>query len=646
MRFGRVLLSAFVVLAGSVAAVAERIPVETLFRQPEFRSFQVSPDGSHLAVIGPWEERGNLFVYDLESGDVRRVTAFTDNQVESFMWANDERLIFWVSDEGYPSVGMFAVNKDGRRSRVLVPAGGAANPWAYTDVIHRLPDDREHVLVINNDRRLSYPDVYRLNIYREPRHLTRRARGGTVFAGVEVERNPGKVVGWGTDYDGNVRIATTSDPEEGTSVLVRPEPGGEWIDMAAFEHEAPSWSPLGISDDGKTLFVVSNMDEDRAGIYTIDLKTGEIGDRLYGNETYDVSAMRFSRFRRAPVAITYHTERPQVRWLDEEKRLVQEALDNAFPDTHNAITSMSDDESVMVVTSSSDRHAPFFNLVRIKEGRLSVTPLGESRPWLDPEELAPMRPVQYESRDGLTIHGYLTMPPGWSEGDDPVPLVVNPHGGPWARDLWGFYPEVQFFASRGYGVLRVNFRGSTGYGRKHLRAGDRTWGTDMQNDVVDGVRWAIAEGYADESRIGIHGASYGGYTVMMQLVQHPDMYRWGINFVGPVDLPSLIRHRRNHENVYGLYSRTIGDPEADMDLLSDFSPVNHVDKLQAPVFIVHGSNDLLVPIDQATTLRSAMRRAGKEFEWLVKSDEGHGFQRQENIFELYHAIESFVEEHF
>ncbi len=632
---------------------ADQIPVEDFFRDPEFRNFQVSPDGTHLAFLGPWERRTNIFVYEIATGDARRVTAFRDSQIRDFFWANDERLLFYVEESGFEaSIGIFAVDRDGRRSRVLVPPAEAVvnvSVIRQTVVIDRLKDDPEHVLVVNNERRLDYPDVFMLNIYREPRRRMAGARRGasTAIAAQEVERNPGTVRGWFTDQQGRLRLGIRSNRENRTrTVIYRGDENSEWEDLVTFDEGAPGWEPIGFSYDEEILFVSSNLDRNTSGIYTYDLAARELGDLVYAHDEVDVTGLTFSDYRRAPISIRYETDRPQVRWLDEEKKMIQQALDSVFPDTLNRITSMSEDERVLVVRSFSDRHSPFYHLLRIQEGGLNMIPLGHSRKWLDPDRMAPVRPIQYEARDGLSIHGYLTMPRGWKEGDEPVPLVVHPHGGPWVRDSWGFNPEVQFLANRGYAVLQMNFRGSTGYGRSLLRAGDKAWGGEMQTDLKDGVKWAIAEGYADPDRIGIFGASYGGYATMMQLVLYPETYRWGINYVGPVDLRELILHRRRHEEVFAHYSRTIGDPDEDRELLAEHAPITHIERLQAPVFVVHGRNDARVPMNQATMLRQALERHDKEYEWLVKPDEGHGFRNEENVIELYTRIDAFIEKHF
>lgn len=607
-----------------------RIPVEDFFRNPEFASFQVSPNGRYVAALGPFENRLNLFVFDREDGAIQRITETRRNSVQSFVWANNDRLLYFMDDDGNESFGIFAVNRDGSRSRVLVEpiaARQGVTVLRQTILLDRYDQDDDLIMVINNDRHLDYPDVYLMNIQNGGRRI--------------FERNPGNVVSWVPDQSGVIRAAIFSDraaKEQG--ILYRSSPAEDWKEIVRFGVDAPSWSPIAFDHSEEILYVSSNLQQDRAGIYAYILETGEF-ELIYENDVVDVSGLIMSDFRQSPIGIIYQEFKPRTVWFDEEKKDIQMILDENFPDTVNIISSMSDEEDVMVITSYSDRQPVFFNLIAIgDDGTLSLTPLGHSRSWLNPEYLSEMRPISIEARDGKTLHGYLTIPTG-SDGKN-LPMVVHPHGGPWARDNWGFNPTIQFLANRGFAVLQINFRGSTGFGRTLLRAGDKQWGESMQHDVIDAVRWAIEEGIADRDRIGIYGASYGGYTVMAQMTQYPEYYQWGINNVGPVELRALIRHRRQLTELLDFYSRTIGHPDDERDLLAAHSPINFIDRLQAPVFIIHGSLDPRVPVAQANMLRREMRRHNKEYKWLVKTDEGHGFRKEENRIEQYQQIEAFL----
>jgi dipeptidyl aminopeptidase/acylaminoacyl peptidase len=627
------MVAAFLAATPIFSLSAERpplIPVEDFFRNPEFVSFQVSPSGRYIGALGTHRNRLNLFVFDRADGSAQRLTDSRRNNVSGFLWASDDRLLYFMDDDGNESFGIFAINRNGRRQRTLVEpiaAREGVTVLRQTNIIDVLIDDPDHILVVNNDNQLDYPDVFIMNIQNGGRRL--------------VLRNPGNVTGWLTDQSGVVRVGIFSDRDnKQQGILYRERESAPWRELARFGQDAPSWSPIAFDFDEEIIYVSSNLGQDLRGIYAYTVATGEL-ELIYQSDIVDVSGLIMSEFRRSPIGIRYMELLPRGIWFDEEKKDIQMIVDEAFPDTVNIISSMNREEDVMVITSFSDRHAPFYNLFAITpEGELSLTPLAQSRSWLNPDYLSEMRPFSMEARDGMTLHGYIVIPRG-SDGKN-LPLIVNPHGGPWARDNWGFDPSAQFLANRGFAVLQVNFRASSGFGRKLLRGGDKQWGEAIMDDIYDAVQWAINEGIADPNRIGLYGASFGGYATMMQLVLYPELYQFGINNVGPVELRDLIRHRRQLTELLDFYSRTIGHPEEDRELLAKHSPINFIDRLQAPVFIIHGSLDPRVPVAQADMLRREMRRHNKTYEWLVKTDEGHGFSKENNRIEQYQRIEQFL----
>jgi len=616
-------------------AFPKPIPVEDLFKNAEFIGFQISPDGTHVAALGEWEDRYNLFVFNLETGEPKRLTAMKRNNVNGLVWASDNRILYFMDEDGNETFGMFGIDKDGGNPQVLVPTlqSKSGYQFRYTSLIDILKDDPDHVLVVNNDNHKDYPDVYLMNIQRSGRNTK------------IVESNPGNVVGWVTDQSGVVRIGVTSDKvAKKDGIIYRENEEAEWEELATFSKDSPSWSPLTFDHDGQTLYVASNLDADTRGVYKYDLANREMGALLYRDDTYDASGLMYSDYRKSPIGVRHATDKVKQVWFDEEKEMIQEIIDNTYPKTLNLVTDMSEDESKFIVASFADVQPAFYTLFSIENGSLKRTPLGYSRRWNKPEEMAETKPITYESRDGLTIHGYFTLPKNYNPMKKSG-LIVYPHGGPWARDNWGFDPSIQFFASRGFAVLQMNFRCSEGYGRKHLKAGNNKWGEEMQYDIIDGLDWAIANANIDDSRVGIYGGSYGGYTVMAQVTQYPERYNFGINVVGPVDLYEQIMHYKNeleNEEAVDHYHRTIGHTKDDRELLEKHSPINYIENIDDPIFIIHGIRDPRVPIAQACMLRAAMKKHGKAFEWLVKTDEGHGFRKEENRIEEFEKIEKFI----
>ena len=265
-------------------------------------------------------------------------------------------------------------------------------------------------------------------------------------------------------------------------------------------------------------------------------------------------------------------------------------------------------------------------------------------PWIDENEMSNQLPIAYQSRDGLKINGYLTLPKGYNmENAKNLPVVINPHGGPWARDSWGFNPEIQFLANRGYAVLQMNFRGSTGYGRKFFESSFKKWGREMQDDITDGTQWLIDKGIADSTRIAIYGGSYGGYATLMGLVKEPKMYAAGVDYVGVSNMFTFMKTIPPYwEPMLEMMYEMVGDVEKDSAMLREVSPVFHVDKIKAPLFIAQGANDPRVNVDESDQMVKAMKEKGIDVEYLVKKDEGHGFRNEENRFEFYRAMEKFL----
>ncbi|MBK1875427.1 S9 family peptidase [Pelagicoccus mobilis] len=614
-------------------AFSKPIPVEDLFRNSEFVGFQISPDGTHVAALGEWEDRYNLFVFNLETGQPRRLTEMKRNNVGGIVWASNDRIIYRMDEDGNETFGMFAIDKDGGNPQILVPTVQSQSKikLRITSIIDLLEDDPDHILVSSNDKHQDYPDVYLMNIQKEQRKKI-------------VLSNPGKVVGWMTDQEGNVRIGIVSDQASKTdSIIYRENEKADWEKLATFPKNSPNWLPAAFDHDGKTLYIASNLTTDKRGIYKYDLEKREIGSLIFEDDEYDSSGLIYSDYRKAPIGVRYSKEKATTKWFDEEKEVIQEIIDNTLPDTINLINSMPDDESKFVVASFSDVQPVFYTLFSIENGSLQRTPLGFSRKWQKPETMANTQPITYQARDGLTIHGYFTLPKDYNPKKK-CGLIVYPHGGPWARDNWGFDPSIQFFASRGFAVLQMNFRCSEGYGLEHLNAGNKKWGEEMQYDVVDGLKWALENANIDEKRVGIYGGSYGGYTVMSQVTQFPELYSFGINVVGVVDLYEQIEFykERDRDEAVDFYHRTIGHTKEDRELLEKHSPINYIENIDDPIFIIHGVRDPRVSIAQARMLRAAMKKHGKKHEWLVKTDEGHGFRKEENRIEEFEKIEKFI----
>ena len=455
-----------------------------------------------------------------------------------------------------------------------------------------------------------------------------------------IAENPGNISSWGTDHDGKLRIATTSDGVN-TSILFRDKESDKFKTILTTDFKV-SVSPLFFTFDNKNLYVASNRGRDKTGIFEFDVNKAKEGKLIFEHDQVDVSGLMYSRKRKVLTGVSYTVAKRDMAFFDSWRENIQQKLEKKLPGYEVGITSFSDDETKAIVVTYSDKSSGTYYYYDIEKNQL--TDLGKVSPWLNEDHMAEMQPVKYLSRDGLTIHGYLTLPKG-SSGKN-LPVVVNPHGGPWARDTWGYRPEIQFLANRGYAVFQMNFRGSTGYGREFWEISFKEWGKSMQDDITDGVQWLISEGIADPERIAIYGASYGGYATLAGLAFTPDLYACGVDYVGVSSLFTFMESIPPYWELYRtMLYEMVGHPEKDKDLLASSSPLLHIDKIKAPLFIAQGANDPRVVKSESDQIVQALRNAGIDVPYMVKDDEGHGFYNEENQFDFYREMEKFLKKH-
>jgi prolyl oligopeptidase PreP (S9A serine peptidase family) len=413
-----------------------------------------------------------------------------------------------------------------------------------------------------------------------------------------------------------------------------------WRKLDEFPALSPAWEPLAVADDDKTLIVAAYHGQDKAAIMRYDPEKKAFGEVMARHPQIDLEHVIIDEGR--VVGVSYQADRGGTAMFEDDLARVQNMVDKTFPDAVNRL-SWTRDRSKFIVFSYSDVSPGAFYLLDAKSRKLQW--LADVEPWIDPKAMAPMKAVRYKARDGLEIPAFLTLPKG-SDGKN-LPLVMVIHGGPYVDgDRWGYDPEVQFLASRGYAVLQPNYRGTMHYGWKHFSGGFKTWGLAMEEDIEDGVHWAVAQGIADPKRVAIYGASYGGYATMMGLAKTPDLYRCGINYVGVTDLPLLMTATWS-DTARGDYQEylaplQIGDLDKDAKQLRDTSPVNLASRIKVPVLMAYGAADVRVVLDHGTRMKSALDRAGVKNEWMVMSGEGHGFRDLENQKAFYGAMEKFL----
>jgi|TARA_B110000459_G_scaffold203805_1_gene261920 dipeptidyl aminopeptidase/acylaminoacyl peptidase len=600
---------------------APLIPMEDFFRSPEKSSFKISPNGNHIAYMKPWKTRMNVFVMDMKNKKETRLTSSEERGLYGFSWLTDKRIGYVKDDGGNENVHFYAVNIDVSNEIDLTPFKNV-----QARIIDDLEDDPDHIIIGLNKRSPQVHDPYRINVNDGKMEM--------------IAENPGNISGWMTDHDGKLRIAITNDGVN-TSILHRKLESDKFESILTTDFKV-SVSPLFFTFDNKNLYVASNRGQDKSGIFKFDLINAKEGKLIFEHDEVDVSGLMYSRKRKVLTGVSYTVAKNEMIFFDTWREDIQEKLEEKLPGYEVGITSFSKDETKAVVVSYSDKSRGTYYYYDVEKNKL--TELGKASPWLNENHMAEMTPIKYTSRDGLTIHGYLTLPEN-SNGKN-LPLVVNPHGGPWARDTWGYNPQIQFLANRGFAVLQMNFRGSTGYGREFWEISFKEWGKSMQDDITDGVQWLIDEGIADPNRIAIYGASYGGYATLAGLAFTPDLYACGVDYVGVSNIFTLLETLPPYwELGRQMMYEMIGNPETERDLLEAASPIFHVDSIRVPLFVAQGANDPRVKQSESDQIVEALKARGVEVPYMLKEDEGHGFYNEENQFDFYREMEKFLNKH-
>lgn len=598
-----------------------KIPMREFFRLPDRAHYRISPDGATLAFMQPWERRMNLFVQPASGGEPVRITSERDRDIPDYLWKGPDRLVYTKDIGGDENDHFIVVDRRGGEARDVTPFAGVKA--ILVDPLDEFPD---RILIGLNRRLPEVFDVYDLDL----------ASGALTL----VAENPGGITSWGADHAGRIRYAIATDGVDNT-YLYRDDGSSAFREVLTTSFR-DAFAPQCFTADNRKLYAASNLGRDKLAIVLVDPATAQEEELVYARDDVDVAGIAWSKARRRASFVAYQTAKPERHYLDPDARSLYEALEAKLPGYEITIQSATDDETRMIVAATSDRTQGTRYVYDRGPDRLTV--LGEVAPWLPEASMASVRPITYRARDGLVIHGYLTLPNGVRA--KALPVVVNPHGGPWHRDGWGFNPEVQFLANRGFAVLQMNFRGSTGYGRAFWEASFRQWGGTMQDDITDGVRWLIGQGIADPRRVAIYGGSYGGYAVLAGLTKTPELYACGIDYVGVSNLFTFMQTIPPYWKPFlAMMYEMVGDPERDRAMLTERSPALNAERIRAPLLIAQGARDPRVAKDESDQMVAALKARGIEVPYIVKDNEGHGFHNEENRFEFYEAMEAFLARH-
>jgi dipeptidyl aminopeptidase/acylaminoacyl peptidase len=606
--------------AGSAAAkLPPLIPREILFGNPERTSPQISPDGKYLTYLAP--DKNNVlqvWIRSLGRKNDRVLTADKKRGIRNYFWTYDgEQLIYLQDSDGDENFHLYAVNIKTNVVRDLTPFQGVK-----AELVGLEPKFPREVLVGLNLKKKRKFDVYRVNL-----------KNGAVEFDTE---NPGNIIAWTADANFKVRAAVAATADGGFDLLFREAPGKKWQKS---RHWGPDeeGQPIGFSEDSKTLYVLANHDSETLRLLAVELEN-EKETVLAEDQAYDLGAVFLHPTKKTIQAVAVNKDKVTWKVLDDSIKGAFARLAKLHKGQFRVADRDLEDKTWLVSYTTDDGPVYYYSYDRdTKKGKL----LFSSQPKLEKRELAAMQPISFKSRDGLTVHGYLTTPVGVPARKLPTVLLV--HGGPWARDSWGFNPMVQWLANRGYAVLQVNYRGSTGYGKKFHNAGDREWAGKMHNDLIDAVNWVVAKRVADKKKVAIMGGSFGGYATLVGLTFTPDVFAAGVDLVGPSSLITLFRTIPPYWASYkAMFAKRVGNPEKEEEFLKSRSPLFFVSKIKAPLLIGQGANDPRVKQSESDQIVAQLRKLKKPVDYLVYTDEGHGFARPENRLHFFAKAEEFL----
>ncbi|WP_428848260.1 alpha/beta hydrolase family protein [Shewanella gelidimarina] len=617
-------------------------------RGAEFSHLKLSPAGDYIGAITKHDGKNKLLILDAKTKKLHHAVFFPGNaQVGNYAWANDDRIVLqkeylkgWQDTPIYYGE-LFAVNADGSNAQYLFGYNGgeqqtgsnlkkntAIRATAY--ILDPLPNDDRYMLVNaipwNNKRTLDYEqkqDVYRVDIYKgKRRKLMRAPIGQSRFL---------------TDFKGEVRFVVGEDKTNTTKVFYRKD--GEWINSDQLSIGLLDFRPISFAEQKNSIYAAGREDGQTLGVYSIDLETGK-KKKIIQDEVVDPSNFWINQKTKKLYAVEFDNGYPTYAFVNpkEQHSKILKQLIAALPGHQVQIVSENRDSNLLIIKASNDRNPGDYYIFDTEKVKLEY--LASQKQWLDPELMAEVKPISFVSRDGIKISGYLTLPHGKEAKN--LPLVVNPHGGPYnVRDWWGFNAQNQMLASEGMAVLQVNFRGSGGYGNAFEKAGYQKWGTDIQYDIIDATQYVIEEGYVDEKRICIAGGSFGGYSALQSAIIEPNMFKCAIGFAGVYDLPLMfeegdVQGRRSGLNYL---KEVLGEDQA---LLKSMSPTYNVGKLKTNILLVHGGEDERAPIEQLESLEDSLNEIDYPFKKLVMDDEGHGFYDDGHRAKYYSEMLSFL----
>ncbi|GEM68547.1 peptidase [Sphingobacterium mizutaii NBRC 14946 = DSM 11724] len=608
--------------------------VEDYFAKPKSSSFALSPNGKYISYREKdANNKRHVMVKEVATGKVVRAIEEKDELIRGMGWVNDERLVYIMDQGGNENYHLYAVNIDGTKNIDLTPFEGV-----QAGILNMLKEQKDIIIIQMNKDNKQVFEPYKVNV--------QTGEMEKLFTNTDPEN---AIVGYEFDKDGNLRGYAKMQNGINTQFFYKPN-GKTEFELFGTTNWYDTFSILSFNYASKNpdeAYVLTNLDSDKARIVLYDLGKKKLIKEIYSNPDYDATILGLSRNRNWELDyVGYEGEKVEIEPKSETFKGIYSLFKKEFPNYEYSIVGKTDKEDQYLVVVQSDKlYGKYYHL---DAGTKKITLLYDLMPQLKEADMSEMRPISFKSRDGLTMHGYITLPKEALEGKK-VPLIVNPHGGPQGvRDSWGFNPEAQLFAAHGFATLQVNFRVSGGYGKDFLKAGFKEIGRKAMDDVEDGIKYVIDQGWIDKDNVAIYGGSHGGYAVLRGLTKTPDLYKAGVDYVGVSNIFTLMSSIPEYWKPYKemLYQvwYDLDDPK-EAEIAKEVSPIFHVDKIKAPLFVVQGANDPRVKIAEADQIVKALRDKGVDVPYMVKYDEGHGFGKEENQIEFYKAMMGFFHKH-
>ncbi len=608
--------------------------VDDYFARPKLSAFKLSPDGKYIS----YRERvsggkRHVYVKNIATGEAKLILEEGKELIRDYGWVNNNRLIYIQDQGGNENFRLFAIDADGKNNLPLTPFENVR-----VSILNVLKDQPDYLIIDMNKDNPQIFEPYKINI-----------KTGALVKLYENKDAANPVSGYDFDKDGNLRAYLKQEGGTNYKLYYRESPSSDFVKIKDITWK-DNFSILSFdytSGNKNLAYVVSNLNSNTARIELYDLKKNTSVKTLFSNDTYDAGGIETSKKRGYEIDyFSYEGEKMELEPVSNSFKNLYAKFKAQFGKYEFSIVSKTDNEDKYLLYVTSDKLYGKYYTYEPKTDKFSL--LFELMPNLKEEDMAEMRPITFQSRDGIVLHGYITIPANASESNK-VPLIVNPHGGPYGpRDSWGFNPETQLFASRGYATIQINYRGSGGYGKSFSVAGSKQIGRNMLNDLEDGVAYAKSLGFIDTAKIGIYGGSYGGLATLGSLVKTPELYQCGIDYVGVSNLFTFYKSFPPYWKPFlaQVYEQWYNpENEQEKKIIEQISPALNIDKINKPLFVVQGANDPRVNIDESDQIVRSLRKRGFDVPYMVKYNEGHGFAHEDNRIELYECMMGFFAKH-